>query len=458
MSIKPSKQNGSSKKEEAQVWRVRPLEHFHEDQASVESQAEEYDFQGEARKLCDDAKKAWETLNNTDVSVIDKFLECAAEKIEAACDSLIRINEQEVELSKSKGMQEFMLNRMELNEQRVESMANALRSIAQMPSTLWQTTEPKEQASGLKISQMRVPIGVIGIIYESRPHVTADAAAISLKAGNASILRGGSECYKTSMAIGEILHTALEEVGLPKNLIQVVPTSDRRAVRALITQSKGLDLIIPRGGASLVAAIVEQSSVPVLKHLSGNCHIYIDSDADMKMAIDVVVNAKCYRPAICGTVETVLVHSAVEWVVPELITALKNEEVIVRGCSKTRALVSAVEKATQEDWHTEYLDKIVALKIVDDLDSAIGHISQYSSQHTESIITQNAANAEKFQRLVDSGSVMWNVPTCYADGGEYGLGAEIGISTDKLHARGPVGVEGLTTFKYIVLGDGQLRQ
>jgi glutamate-5-semialdehyde dehydrogenase len=310
----------------------------------------------------------------------------------------------------------------------------------------------------MRVAQMRVPLGVIGIIYESRPNVTIDAAALCLKSGNATILRGGSEAFYSNMALGAIIQAGLADAGLPANAVQVVGTTDRAAVGQLITMTEHVDVIIPRGGKSLITRLANEAKVPLIKHLDGNCHVYIDAAADPAKAHDIAFNAKTYRYGICGAMETLLAHTEIAaQVLPELARALTEKGVELRGCERTRAIVPNALPATEEDWATEYLGPILAIRIVDSLDEAIEHIARYSSEHTESIVTEDLRAATRFQREVDSTSVYVNLPTCFADGFEYGLGAEIGISTNRLHARGPVGLEGLTTLKWVLMGDGQLR-
>jgi glutamate-5-semialdehyde dehydrogenase len=310
----------------------------------------------------------------------------------------------------------------------------------------------------MRVAQMRVPLGVIGIIYESRPNVTIDAAALCLKSGNAAILRGGSEAFNSNMALGEIIRGGLEDAGLPAHAVQVVGTTDRAAVGQLVTMTEYIDVIVPRGGKGLIARLAAEAKVPLIKHLDGNCHVYIDAAADPQRAHDIAVNAKTYRYGICGAMETLLVHSGIaERVLPGLAHTLVEAGVELRGCPRTLALVPQAVAATEADWGTEYLEPILAIRIVDSLDEAIDHIARWGSGHTDSIVTEDLAAATRFQREVDSSSVYVNLPTCFADGYEYGLGAEIGISTNRLHARGPVGLEGLTTLKWVLTGDGQLR-
>ncbi len=337
-------------------------------------------------------------------------------------------------------------------------MAAGLAQIADMPDPVGSLTASHIRPNGMRVAQMRVPLGVIGIIYESRPNVTIDAAALCLKSGNATILRGGSEAFHSNKALGTIIQEGLAEVNLPAHAVQVVGTTDRAAVGQLITLTEYIDVIIPRGGKGLIARLAAESRVPLIKHLDGNCHVYIDAAADPGLAHDIAINAKTYRYGICGAMETLLVHQDIAArILPRLGASLAARGVELRGCERTRALIPSAATATDEDWGTEYLAAILAIRVVNSLDEAIDHIARWSSGHTESIVTENLSAATRFQREVDSSSVYVNLPTCFADGYEYGLGAEIGVSTNRLHARGPVGLEGLTTLKWVLSGEGQLR-
>jgi glutamate-5-semialdehyde dehydrogenase len=354
-----------------------------------------------------------------------------------------------------------LLDRLELNPERVAQMADGLQQIAALPDPVGEINDMNYQPSGIQVGKMRVPLGVIGIIYESRPNVTADAAALCLKSGNAVILRGGSEAIHSNLAIAKCITTGLEKSGLPAACIQLINTTDRAAVGELITLSEYVDIIIPRGGKGLIKRISGEATIPVIKHLDGICHVYIDSHADTQKAIDIAYNAKARRYGICGAMETLLVNQSIaSQVLPELFKQYRVKGIELRACQRTLDLFSDnthLKAATEEDWQTEYLAAILSVKIVDDLDEAIAHINTWGSHHTDSIITQDTSAANRFMREVDSSSVMLNASTQFADGFEYGLGAEIGISTDKLHVRGPVGLEGLTCQKYIVIGDGHIR-
>ena len=351
-----------------------------------------------------------------------------------------------------------MIERLALSDKALNIMTAGLRQIADMDDPVGQISASRTRPNGMRVAQMRVPLGVIGIIYESRPNVTIDAAALCLKSGNATILRGGSEAFHSNQALARIIADSLERAGLPKDAVQVVPTTDRDAVGLLVTMNDYVDVIVPRGGKSLIQRLSAEATVPLIKHLDGNCHVYVDEFADLEKAARIVFNAKTYRYGICGTMETLLVHRNIAPAfLPGAARQLQEKGVELRGCDQTRALVSDVAPATESDWETEFAAPILAIRIVDSMEQAMDHIAQYSSEHTESIVTENLSQAERFQREVDSSSVMVNLPTCFADGFEYGLGAEIGISTNRLHARGPVGLEGLTTYKWVLHGDGQMR-
>ena len=367
-------------------------------------------------------------------------------------------NRQDLDRGRSNDLAAPLLDRLELTDARIRSMAEGLRQIAALPDPVGEIGELRMRPSGLQVGRMRVPLGVIGIIYESRPNVTADAAALGLKSGNATVLRGGSEALASNLAIAECIHAGLASAGLPRDAVQVVETTDRAAVGMLVAMDEHVDVIVPRGGKGLIERIGREARVPVIKHLDGNCHVFIDEHADLDMAVTVAVNAKTYRYGICGAMETLLVSRAVaSRVLPALAERFGEAGVEIRGCGETRALVADSIPATEEDWETEYLAPILAVRVVGDIDEAMSHIARYGSGHTDAIVTGDLARARRFMAEVDSSSVMVNAPTCFCDGFEYGLGAEIGISTNKLHARGPVGLEGLTTQKYIVLGNGQVR-
>jgi len=367
-------------------------------------------------------------------------------------------NAKDLEAARANGLDAALVDRLTLSDKALGLMAAGLEQIAAMPDPVGELTETRTRPNGMQVARMRVPLGVIAIVYESRPNVTIDAAALRLKSGNATILRGGSEAIHSNTALGRIVRAGLEAAGLPADAVQVVETTDRAAVGKLATMTEYVDVIVPRGGKGLIKRLSEEARVPVIKHLDGICHVYVDRDADLAKAHTIAFNAKTYRYGICGSMETLLVHADVAAAfLPAMGQAFAGHGVEMRGCERTRALVPQAVPAAEEDWDTEYLGPILSIKVVDDLGQAIGHIEAHGSQHTDSIVTENLSAARRFQREVDSSSVYVNLPTCFADGYEYGLGAEIGISTNKLHARGPVGLEGLTTLKWILTGDGQTR-
>ncbi|MDP1634098.1 MAG: glutamate-5-semialdehyde dehydrogenase [Gallionellaceae bacterium] len=385
-------------------------------------------------------------------------LENIATAIMTGSAKLIAENAKDVAAAKANGLDAASIDRLTLTEKTIRSMAEGLRQIAALPDLIGEISDMRYRPSGIQVGRMRVPLGVIGIIYESRPNVTADAAGLCLKSGNAAILRGGSEAIHSNQAIAACVHQGLREAGLPENAVQVVNTTDRAAVGELITMKEYVDVIVPRGGKSLIARISEEARVPVIKHLDGICHVYIDDEADLQKAIRIADNAKTHRYGVCNAMETLLVNASVaEAVLPPLCKIYLDKGVELRGDDAARKLVTQMTAATEEDWRTEYLAPILSVRVVANLDDAIAHINTYSSQHTDSIVTENYSKAMRFLREVDSSSVMVNASTRFADGFEYGLGAEIGISTDKIHARGPVGLEGLTSQKFIVLGSGQIR-
>ena len=404
------------------------------------------------------ARTAAESMARAPTEAKNSALLAIADSISARTPSIQSANRQDLDAGRSNGLAAPLLDRLELTDARIRSMADGLRQIAALPDPVGEIGELRMQPSGLQIGRMRVPLGVIGIIYESRPNVTADAAALCLKSGNATILRGGSEALASNLTIAECIHEGLAAAELPRDGVQVVETRDRAAVGMLIAMDAHVDVIVPRGGKGLIERISRDARVPVIKHLDGNCHVFIDDRADPDMAVTVAFNAKTYRYGICGAMETLLVGRGIApRVLPVLAERYANAGVEIRGCEETRGLVAGAVPATEEDWETEFLAPVLAVRLVDDVDEAMTHIGRYGSGHTDAIVTDDLARARRFMTEVDSSSVMVNAPTCFCDGFEYGLGAEIGISTNKLHARGPVGLEGLTTQKYIVLGNGQVR-
>lgn len=385
-------------------------------------------------------------------------LHAIADALLDARESLKAANAKDIAAGKANGLEAALLDRLALTNGVIDGMAEGLRQVAGLPDPVAEITNMSSRPSGIKVGKMRVPLGVIGIIYESRPNVTADAAALCLKSGNATILRGGSEAIHSNRAVAACIGRGLEAAGLPSEAVQVVETTDRAAVGQLISMPDYVDVIVPRGGKSLIERISRDATVPVIKHLDGICHVYIDEKADVTMATDIAFNAKTHRYGVCNAMETLLVNQQIaDTVLPDLCQKYQDVGVELRGCERSRAIVD-MAVATDEDWATEYLAPVLSIRVVDDIDAAMSHIAQYSSGHTESIVTEDYARAMRFLREVDSSSVMVNASTRFADGFEYGLGAEIGISTDKLHARGPVGLEGLTTQKYVVLGQGEIRQ
>ena len=384
-----------------------------------------------------------------------------AARLRANEAELLTANAKDMANGRDRALDPALLDRLELNPERVIQMADGLQQIAALPDPVGEISSMNYRPSGIQVGKMRVPLGVIGIIYESRPNVTADAAALCLKSGNAVILRGGSEAIHSNLAIAQCITTGLEAAGLPSACIQLINTTDRAAVGALITLSEYIDIIIPRGGKGLIERVSVEATIPVIKHLDGICHVYIDSHADVQKAIGIAYNAKARRYGICGAMETLLVHQSISSeILLELFKQYLDNGIELRVCERTQSLFPdnmQLKAATEADWETEYLAAILSVKIVDDLDEAINHINTWGSHHTDSIVTQEISNANRFMREVDSSSVMLNASTQFADGFEYGLGAEIGISTDKLHVRGPVGLEGLTCQKFIVIGDGHIR-
>ena len=405
------------------------------------------------------ARIASTTLAAAEAATKNKALNLIADLLEEKGEYLKSENAKDLEAGAAKGLDAALLDRLELTDPRIATMAEGLRQIAALADPVGEISGLSYRPSGIQVGHMRVPLGVIGIIYESRPNVTADAAALCLKSGNATILRGGSEAIHSNKAIAECIQQGLQATGLPGDCVQVIETTDRAAVGELLKLKDNVDVIIPRGGKGLIERVSNDSLIPVIKHLDGICHVYIDDAADEEKALAVAVNSKTQRYGTCNTMETLLVAESIsESILPKLSALFAKHDLEIRGCERTQAILVDCATAEEVDWHTEYLAPILSIRVVDDLDQAIQHINQYSSQHTDSIVTENFTKARRFLREVDSASVMVNASTRFADGFEYGLGAEIGISTDKLHARGPVGLEGLTSVKYVVLGDGHIRQ
>ena len=405
------------------------------------------------------ARESSRVLARTETASRNCALQAISEAIEANAERLKTINRRDLEAGHAAGLAPALLDRLELTDARIAAMVQGVREIAALPDPIGEISGMKYRPSGIQVGRMRVPLGVIGMIYESRPNVTVDAAALCLKSGNASILRGGSEAIHSNRAIADCIQQALAAAGLPRQAVQLVETTDRAAVGVLLCMKDFIDVIVPRGGKGLIERVSQESLIPVIKHLDGVCHVYIDDVADMEKAERIALNAKTQRCGTCNAMETLLIAaSRANELLPSLVERFRKKHVELRGCEHSRKIVSDMVTATEEDWYTEYLAPILAIRVVDDLEAAIEHINTYGSHHTDSIVTENYSHARRFLREVDSSSVMVNASTRFADGFEYGLGAEIGISTDKLHARGPVGLEGLTSQKYIVLGDGQIRE
>jgi glutamate-5-semialdehyde dehydrogenase len=388
----------------------------------------------------------------------NRALTATAQALRGKVKNLLGANADDLKAARVAGKNAAFIDRLALTEKNIEAMAQGLEQVARLPDPVGEISELREQPSGIKVGKMRVPLGVVGIIYESRPNVTADAAALCLKAGNACILRGGSDSVRSNLAIAACVHEGLRSCGLPVDAVQVVETADRAAVGELLSMSEYVDIIVPRGGKDLIERVMRESRIPMIKHLDGVCHVYIDDRADIEKAVRIADNAKTQRYGVCNAMETLLVNESIApRVLPRLAKIYAEKGVELRGDEGSRAIVPSMKLATEQDWYTEFLAPILAVRVVKDLDAAIEHIAKYGSQHTDAIVTEDQAHAQRFIREVDSSSVMVNASTRFADGFEYGLGAEIGISTDKLHARGPVGLEGLTSQKYVVFGTGQIR-
>jgi len=402
------------------------------------------------------ARAASRSMMRASGAAKNQALLAMADALRAQRAELLAANALDLERARAGKLAAPLLDRLTLSDKTLTIMADGLEQIAALPDPVGSLGPAQIRPNGMRVAQMRVPLGVIGIIYESRPNVTIDAAALCLKSGNAAILRGGSEALTSNLALGRIIRLGLEAADLPAHAVQIVDTPDRAAVGQLVTMTDYVDVIVPRGGKGLIARLAAEAKVPLIKHLDGNCHVYLDAAADPARAHAIAFNAKTYRYGVCGAMETLLVHQAIaERVLPRLAEAFAAHGVTLHGCARTRALVPQALPAADADWATEYLGPHLAVRIVESQDEAMDHIAAWSSGHTESIVTENIAAAERFQRNVDSSSVYVNLPTCFADGYEYGLGAEIGISTNRLHARGPVGLEGLTTYKWVLNGDGQ---
>jgi len=411
------------------------------------------------RRVVADAKQAARQLAKTSTEQKNAALKAMADSLHTARQEIAAANTADVEAATRSQLPSAMVERLVLNEKRFEEMVASVEAVAVLPDPVGEVIRTWRRPNGLRVEKVRVPIGVIGIIYESRPNVTSDCAALCLKSGNAVVLRGGAEAFQSNRAIAAVLQRAISRAGLPAAAVSCLPTPERAGVDLMLQMDDAIDVIIPRGGEALIRKVVETSKIPVIKHAKGVCHVYVDEAADLAMAQRIAFNAKCQRPATCNAMETLLVHQRVapQWL-PPMIRQLQQAGVEIRGCERTRALVGGLMAATEDDWSTEYLDLILSVKIVDSLDEAIEHISRYGSAHSDAIVTTHQAHATRFLHEVDSACVYVNASTRFTDGFQFGLGAEIGISTGKLHARGPMGLEELTTYKYIVFGDGQLRE
>ncbi len=411
------------------------------------------------RDICVSARDASLSLARASTADKDRALEAIAAGLENDRAVIQAENEKDLDHGRQAGLSAAMLDRLRLDDRRMKAMIQGVREVIALKDPVGRVYDTRVRPNGLKIYKLTVPIGVIGIIYESRPNVTVDASILTLKTSNAVILRGGSESINSNLALAATMGVALESAGLPRSSIQVLPTTDRAAVGALLKMDELVDLIIPRGGEELIRRVVAESTIPVIKHYNGICHVYVDRAANLEMASDIVMNAKVQRPGVCNAMETLLVDSRVaERFLPLVLPRLRQAGVKLAGCERSRVIDPQMEAATEQDWKTEYLDLVLSVRVVDGLEGAVGHINRYGSRHTDAIVTQNARTAREFVKRVDSSSVMVNASTRFSDGGQYGLGAEIGISTDKLHARGPMGLAELTTYKWVVMGKGQLRE
>src|SRR5450830_469046 len=416
------------------------------------------DIKAYMQNMGKEARAASRLMARADTVTKNLALTTIAQAIRRDKAELLAANKADIDAARANGLEAAMLDRLTLTEKSIATMAEGLEQIASLADPIGEISDMKYRPSGIQVGKMRVPLGVIGIIYEARPNVTVDAAGLCIKSGNATILRGGSEAIQCNRALAKIVHEGLSAAGLPSSAVQVIETTDRAAVGELITLKQYVDVIVPRGGKSLIERVSKEATIPVIKHLDGNCHVYVDEDADFAKAVRILENSKAQRLGTCNTAESLLVaRSVASEILPTLAAMLTKNGIEIRGCAETQTILPEAKPATEEDHYTEYLDAIISVKVLADVDEAITHINQYSSQHTEAIVTENYTHARKFLREVDSSSVIVNASTRFADGFEYGLGAEIGISTDKLHARGPVGLDGLTSLKYIVLGDGQVR-
>lgn len=409
-------------------------------------------------QLGQNAREASRKLAKASTALKNEALEAIAVQLEAEISHLLTSNKEDIQRAKAKGLSSAMIDRLTLTEKRITDMAQGVREVAALEDPVGGTIKKWRRPNGLRIFKRRVPIGVIGIIYESRPNVTCDAAVLCLKTGNATILRGGSEAFSSNQAIVSIMGQAVKKVNLPETSIQLVGSTDRDAVKLLCEMDQYIDVMIPRGGRSLIETVVSHARMPVIKHYHGVCHVFVDREADFKMAEEIIVNAKCQRPGVCNAMETLLIDETIaEKFLPQIVKILTDNKVELRGDLKSRKMSPLIQEATEKAWTTEYLDLILNVKVVANVDEAMDHLARYGSHHSDTIVTQNETTANRFLNEVDSATVYWNASTRFTDGGEFGFGAEIGISTDKLHARGPMGLEELTTYKYQIIGTGQIR-
>ncbi|MFH1288483.1 MAG: glutamate-5-semialdehyde dehydrogenase [bacterium] len=407
-------------------------------------------------KLCRESSRKLAIVSSL---VKNRALELMSKKLYDKADFILEENQKDLEEAKKNGLSTAMLDRLNLNEKRIEAMRKGLIEVMNLPDPVGEVTKMQKRPNGLVIGRMRVPIGAIGIIYESRPNVTIEAASLCIKAGNSVLLRGGSEAIRSNIALAKILIEAAKETGLPEECIQIIEVTDREAVMKMLKQDKYLDVIIPRGGEELIKTVVENSSIPVIKHDKGVCHVFVDESADFEMADKIIFNAKVQRPGVCNAMETLLVHEKIaKKLLPVAAKSLTNAKVTLKGCPKAREILHGIEEAVESDWTDEYLDLILSIRVVKDLNEAVEHINFYGSHHSDAIITSSYENSRRFLQEVDSAAVYVNASTRFTDGGQFGLGAEIGISTNKLHARGPMGLEELTTSKFIIYGSGQVRE
>jgi len=410
-------------------------------------------------QICIKAKAASFEMGKLSADTKNTALLNMANTLEANTEKILAANNLDVQVAKNKGLKASLLDRLLLDQKKIKTMANELREVAALPDPVGTVLSTWTQPNGLIISQIRVPLGVVGVIYESRPNVTSDAAGITIKSGNAVILRGGTDALNSNVAIGEILREALNNTAVPKDAIQIINSPNRSAAEELMGMRRYIDVLIPRGGAELINTVVEKSQIPVIETGTGNCHIYVEEDAELEKATPIIINAKVQRPGVCNATEKLLIHRNIaQSYLPTIIAELQKNGVQVRGDEETCRIVPEIKPATEQDWYTEYLDLIIAIKVVNNLNEAINHINKYSTRHSDSILTQDFTKSTRFLKEIDSAAVYWNTSTRFTDGNQFGLGAEIGVSTQKLHARGPMGLQHLTTTKYLIVGDGQIRK